>query len=531
MVGISISVVAELYHRNRRRLENYRKEQAVREARRESEERFRALVTATSDVVYSMSPDWSEMRQLHGKGFLADTKTPSVAWLEKYIHPDDQPHVLSVINEAIRTKSVFELEHRVLRADGGLGWTFSRAIPLLDANGEILEWFGAASDVTERKRAEEAWRHLSAIVQSSYDAIIGKTLDGTITSWNPGAERLYGYSAAEMLGQSISLLLPPDAPDDITGILQKVANREHIDNHEAVRRRKDGTLVEVSLRVSPILDASGNITGASTIAHDITELKRAQEAFLRSEKLRATGRLATTIAHEVNNPLAGAMNAVYVASTNPTQAGEMLKLADQELRRAAHITEQTLGLYRENGGHQQITIPKLIEEVLTVYATKLQNRNVTVQRRYNCGSSPRREGCPDGCGGCKRLLVVDAGELRQIISNLLANGIDALADQGVMRIRVSRLSDRIQLTLADNGCGIRTENLKRIFEPFFTTKEAFGTGLGLWVTQELVHKHNGVIKVRSRKGEGTVFRLTFPQETPLQTTSRGTSPTSLAKSA
>ncbi len=128
---------------------------------RESEKRFRALVTASSDVVYCMSPDWSEMRQLLGRGFIADTESPNRAWFQEYIHPDDQPHVMAVINEAIRTKCNFELEHQVRRVDGSLGWTFSRAIPLLDANGEIAEWFGAASDITERKRAEVALRRLN----------------------------------------------------------------------------------------------------------------------------------------------------------------------------------------------------------------------------------------------------------------------------------------------------------------------------------------------------------------------------------
>lgn len=131
--------------------EQIRAEAAVRE----SEERFRALVTATSDVVYRMSPDWSEMRDLQGREFIVDTLDPSRTWLDKYIYPDDQARVMGAIKEAIRSKGIFELEHRVWRADGTVGWTFSRAVPLLDAKGEILEWFGAASDVTERKQAQE----------------------------------------------------------------------------------------------------------------------------------------------------------------------------------------------------------------------------------------------------------------------------------------------------------------------------------------------------------------------------------------
>lgn len=125
---------------------------------RDSERRFRAFVMATSDVVYCMSPDWREMRYLAGKEFIADTHRPSRVWLERYIHPDDQPEVMAAIERAIRDKSTFELEHRVIRADGTLGWTFSRAIPVLDAHGRIVEWFGAAKDVTERKRTEQELR-------------------------------------------------------------------------------------------------------------------------------------------------------------------------------------------------------------------------------------------------------------------------------------------------------------------------------------------------------------------------------------
>ena len=137
---------------------------------RTSEERFRALVNASSDVVYRMSPDWSEMRELDGRGFIADTGRPRKDWLNEYIHPDDQPLVLRTIREAVRTKSMFELEHRVRRTDGTLGWTYSRAVPLLNVNGEILEWFGAASDVTARKEAEENFRKLAQTLDAEVRA-------------------------------------------------------------------------------------------------------------------------------------------------------------------------------------------------------------------------------------------------------------------------------------------------------------------------------------------------------------------------
>jgi PAS domain S-box-containing protein len=137
----------------------------------ESESRLRALVTASSDVLYRMSPDFKEMRQLDGRGFLSDTDSVSTRWIEEYIDPEDQPHVMVTIQEAVRTKSMFEMEHRVLRADGALGWTLSRAIPLLDAQGEITEWFGAASDVTARKQAEEALSASEAKYRSLFESM------------------------------------------------------------------------------------------------------------------------------------------------------------------------------------------------------------------------------------------------------------------------------------------------------------------------------------------------------------------------
>ena len=227
--------------------------------------------------------------------------------------------------------------------------------------------------------------------------------------------------------------------------------------------------------------------------------------------------MAATIAHEVNNPLASATNAIYLANSDVSlspQTRGALDIADKELRRAAHITARTLGFYKEQNSRTPIELPKIIDELVGLYARKLQERGVNVARRYRCCA------CPQAC------FIANAGELRQVISNLLMNGMDAIRDKGTLHVRlarISRLSQNgavIRLTIADTGSGIRTEHLQRIFEPFFTTKESMGTGLGLWISQQIIGRYGGTIRIRSQQNKGTVCCVTLPA-VPLNNSSVG----------
>jgi PAS domain S-box-containing protein len=350
---------------------------------RESEARFRALVAATSDAVYQMSPDWAVMRHLVGRKFIEDTESPDQSWLERYILPDDQPAVIATIDNAIRNRSVFELEHRVRRADSSVGWTFSRAVPMIDAHGEIVEWFGTATDVTARKTAEEA--------------------------------------------------------------------------------------------------------------------------LLRSEKLASLGRMAATIAHEINNPLEALSNLLYLASHTenlPSPAAELLEQAEAELARVAHITRQSLGFYRESAVAAPVSIGVLLEQSIDLLKGKIGAARVVVEKQWRT----REE------------LTAVAGELRQVFSNLLANSLDAVGAHGIIKLRVSSGRGRggernLRITIADNGTGIEPAVRPHIFEPLFTTKGAIGTGLGLWVARQIVEKHRGTIQVKSRTTSpraGSTFSVTLP---------------------
>ncbi|HET6840651.1 MAG TPA: ATP-binding protein [Candidatus Angelobacter sp.] len=262
------------------------------------------------------------------------------------------------------------------------------------------------------------------------------------------------------------------------------------------------------------LEARGQIiTMGSTpvrmlgVAMDVTSRKLSEEALRRSEEIAATGRLAASIAHEINNPLATVTNVLYILHTSPDlpeKAREYVKTAENELARVAHITRQTLAFYREVPAPVQTSIPDLLDEVVSVFGRKLEDRKITVHRKYADVSSVR----------------AFPGELRQVFSNLVLNALESIHAPGSISLRVREITNRsgragIRVTVADTGAGITPDNLPRIFEPFFTTKEAKGTGLGLWVSQGIVQKHRGSIRVRSRAGEdihGTCFVVFLPFE-------------------
>ena len=252
----------------------------------ESQSRYQALIEASAQIVWTTdssgaavedSPSW---RRFTGQTY---EQWKGFGWLEA-LHPDDGERVSGLWHRAVAERTVFESEHRIRHSSGDWRWMAVRAVPVLNADGLVREWVGMNIDITVRKHGEEARARLAAIVESSDDAIISKDLSGIITSWNKSAERLFGYTAQEVVGQSVTILIPQERFDEEPSILERVRRGERIDHYETVRRCKDGTLLDVSLTVSPVADSQGRVVGASKIARDITERKRAEDRLRESEE-------------------------------------------------------------------------------------------------------------------------------------------------------------------------------------------------------------------------------------------------------
>jgi PAS domain S-box-containing protein len=455
--------------------------------------------------------------------------------------------------------------------------------------------------------SSQARVELAAIVESSDDAILSKDLDGIIHSWNKGAGRIYGYSAAEMIGRHVSSLVPPGYPDDTPEIMRRLRRGERIDHYETRRQAKNGTVLNVSLTISPVRDEKGVIIGASAVARDITERKRSeqelrqsrqalQESELRfrslvqnssdiitvlgmdgtiryespsierilgykpedlvgknafdlvhpddrarvmaifqehlpvrgsiapievrfrhndgswrtleatgnnllqepgvagivvnsrditerkrtedvlhaTEKLATTGRLAAAIAHEINNPLEGVTNLLYLLENHPSldaNARRYARMAQEEVARVARIARQTLAFYREPTVPVPVDVAELLSGLLELYAHKLQTRKVMLEKRLE-NTAP---------------VTASPGEIRQVLSNLVGNALDAVPEGGAIKVHVFPSRDwrhpwqgGVRISVADNGHGIRHEHLTSIFDPFFTTKGENSPKRRLW---------------------------------------------------
>jgi PAS domain S-box-containing protein len=354
---------------------------------------------------------------------------------------------------------------------------------------------------------------LAAIVESSDDVIVSKDLNGIIKSWNAAAVRLFGYSAEEMIGTSILKLIPEDLHSDEKTIMENIRAGRRVDHFETVRRTKSGQLLDVSLTISPIKDEHGRVIGASKILRDVSTRKRLEQALLQAEKIAATGRMAATIAHEINNPLEAVMNLMYLLRPMIADPAGIsyFESVETELGRVSHIAKQTLGYYREHAAASSASIGEIVLHAITIYEPRCTASGIEIQKAINS----------------TRKIVLRRGEMMQVVSNLVMNSIYAMQAGGVLSISVEeavKSPDGIVLTIQDNGVGIEESDLPRVFDAFFTTRATVGTGIGLFVAKQFVEGHGGKIEIESRQNvedHGTTVRVFLPISTTYDSSGEG----------
>jgi PAS domain S-box-containing protein len=419
---------------------------------------------------------------------------------------DDEPRILGKIRAGERIEHFQTVR---VHKNGRLIDVSLTVSPIRDDKGNVVGAAKIVRDITRQKKLEEAALRLAAIVESSDDAIASKDLRGTITSWNRSAEKLFGYKAEEIIGKPVMLIIPPELHHDEDMILSKIRRGEKIDHFETIRLHKNGERIEVSLTISPLKDDNGNVIGAAKIVRNITETNKIERALRTTEKLAATGRMAATVAHEINNPLEAVMNLVYLAKLDLPKTDRVagyLELASRELDRVAHITRQTLGFYRDTSSPVCFNVAENLDDLLLLYEKRFESRGIKVLKQYDRSLE----------------ITALAGEIRQAFSNLISNSLDVMPDGGTLVLRVSKTHEwtrsylqGVRLTMLDTGSGIEPKHRKKIFQPFFTTKKDVGTGLGLWITRGIIEKHRGTIRMKSRTGQdnhGSVFSIFLPTE-------------------
>ena len=379
--------------------------------------------------------------------------------------------------------------------------------PLFGEAGMMVGGVNLLVDVTERQQAIEVRSLLASIVDSSDDAIVSKDLNGVITSWNSGAQRVFGYTAAEVIGHSITMLIPPERQGEEPEILDRLRRGERVDHFDTVRIRKDGSRVEVSLTISPVRDADGRIIGASKIARDITDRKLLEKA-LRDADRRKDEFLAT-LAHELRNPLAPIRNAVQILQAKGPPLPELnwaRGVIDRQVLLMSRILEDLLDVSRIARNRLEIRTARA--ELAPIIETALETSRPLIDR----GGHKLTVDLP-----AEPLIVeADAIRLSQVFANLLNNAAKYTEPGGVIRLTARRLGDDASVSIRDNGIGISAEMLPHLFEIFTQANTAIdraqgGLGVGLSLVKGLVELHRGRVEVHSDgPGRGSEFIVHLP---------------------
>jgi PAS domain S-box-containing protein len=386
--------------------------------------------------------------------------------------------------------------------------------PVATPDGRIIGVSKIARDITERRRLERDARHFAALVESSDDAIISKDLTGVITSWNVAAERMFGFTAAEMVGQSIRRLIPGDRQQEEDEVLSRIQRGERVEHYETVRQRKDGTFVPVSLTVSPIRSQDGAVVGASKIARDVSERERAGEERQRlltiaREASRLKDEFLATLSHELRTPLNAIVGYVRMLQSGLLTGEKRTRALDTVARNVTSLTqivEDVLDVSRIAAGKirlnvQSLDLPVVMHDALATVMPAAEAKGVRIQSIVEPDIGP---------------VSGDPERLQQVMWNLLSNAVKFTPRGGRVQVRLQRVNSHIEISVSDSGVGIREDFLPHLFERFrqadsTTTRAHGGLGLGLAIARQIVELHGGTIHAFSGgEGKGATFRIELP---------------------
>ena len=464
---------------------------------------------------------------------------PSYEYYLAAVHPDDRAMVDAAVQHAFATGQSYGFNHRVALANGSVRIVRARGDVVLGETGAAVHMAGTAQDVTvqevaatardisARRQSDELRLQLAAIVDSSGDAIVSKTLDGVILSWNNAAEKLYGYTAEEIIGKPVSLLVPADRPGEAEEILARVRRGEAVEHFESMRVRKDGGLVPVSLTISPVRDASGLVVGASSIARDTTERDRQRQLEASREQALEASRLKSeflaTMSHEIRTPMNGVIGMAGLL------LGTELDVEQHKYAQAIHgsgeallsIINDILDFSKIEAGYLEIEeidfdLAAVVDEVAELLACAAHDKGLELIVAIDPAVTTAVRG--------------DPSRLRQVLVNLVANAVKFTATGEVVVALTATAtgsgSVEASFEVRDTGIGISTDLQARVFESFTqldasTSRRYGGTGLGLTISRRLVGLMGGTMAVVSSPGVGSAFSFTVALREAAQPAARG----------